>query len=112
MECWSSGVMETGTRNGLGVGMLKNKNRGYQQLRVWQDAVRFYKLNTYVFGRFPYSLRRIASQALASSDSVHRNIAQGYCRRSVREYISLLYIALGSLGECVSGFMPTSKRAN
>jgi four helix bundle protein len=88
----------------LGVRMLKNKNRGYQQLRVWQDAVRFYKLNTYVFGSFPYSLRRIASQALASSDSVHRNIAEGYCRRSIREYIAFLYIALGSLGECVSGF--------
>ncbi len=84
--------------------MLKNKNRGYQQLRVWQDAVGFYKLNSQVFGRFPYPLRRIASQAVASSDSVHRNIAEGYCRRSIREYLNFLYIALGSLGECVSGF--------
>jgi four helix bundle protein len=45
----------------------------------------------------------VASQALASSDSVHRNIAEGYCRRSIREYLNLLNIALGSLGESVSG---------
>jgi len=45
----------------------------------------------------------VASQAIASSDSVHRNIAEGYCRRSIREYLNFLYIALGSLGESVSG---------
>jgi len=57
--------------------LLKNKNRGYQQLRVWHDAVEFYKLSCQVFRKFPYELRRVASQALASSDSVHRNIAEG-----------------------------------
>ena len=53
----------------------KNKNRGYQQLRVWKDAIEFYKLSSGVFGKFPYQLSRVASQAIASSDSVHRNIA-------------------------------------
>ena len=81
----------------------KNKNRGYQQLRVWQDAVQFYALNCRVFKTFPYELRRVASQAIASSNSVHRNIAEGYCRRSIREYLNYLNIALGSLGESVSG---------
>jgi four helix bundle protein len=82
---------------------LKNKNRGYQQLRVWQDAVDFYKLNSEVFRKFPYELKWVASQAIAASDSVHRNIAEGYCRRSIKEYLNFLYIALGSLGESVSG---------
>ena len=82
---------------------LKNKNRGYQQLRVWRDAIEFYKLNCRVFGAFSYELRRVASQAMASSDSVHRNIAEGYCRRSIREYLNFLNVALGSLGESVSG---------
>lgn len=81
----------------------KNKNRGYQQLRVWQDTIQFYALNCRVFKTFPYELRRVASQAIASSDSVHRNIAEGYCRRSIREYLNYLNIALGSLGESVSG---------
>ena len=83
--------------------MLKNKNRGYQQLRVWRDAVEFYKLSCVVYRRFPYELKRVASQAIASSDSVHRNIAEGYCGRSIREYLNFLNIALGSLGENVSG---------
>jgi four helix bundle protein len=83
--------------------MLKNKNRGYQQLRVWRDAVEFYKLNSQVFCKFPYELKRVASQAIAASDSVHRNIAEGYCRRSIKEYLNFLNVALGSLGESVSG---------
>ena len=81
----------------------RNKNRGYQQLRVWQDAVEFYVLTCRVFRRFPYELKRVASQAIASADSVHRNIAEGYCRRSLREYLHSLNIGLGSLGESVSG---------
>jgi len=83
----------------------RNKNRGYQQLRVWQDAVEYYRLSCQVFRRFPYELKRVSSQAIAASDSVHRNIAEGYCRRSIREYIQFLYVALGSLGESVSGLL-------
>lgn len=48
-------------------------------------------------------LKRVASQAIASSDSVHRNISEGYCRRSIKEYLNFLNYALGSLGESVSG---------
>jgi len=81
----------------------RNKNRGYQQLRVWEDAIDFYVANARIFRSFPYELKRVASQAIASADSVHRNIAEGYCRRSIREYIQFLYIALSSLGESVSG---------
>ncbi|MGD8469883.1 MAG: four helix bundle protein [Desulfobacteraceae bacterium] len=83
--------------------MRKNKNRGYQKLRVWQDAIEFYKQTYNLFKQYPFELKKVASQAIASSDSVHRNISEGYCRRSVHEYIKFLYIALGSLGESVSG---------
>jgi four helix bundle protein len=83
----------------------RNKNRGYQQLRVWQDAIDFYVACCRVFRAFPYDLRRVASQAIASGDSVHRNIAEGYCRRSIREYLNFLNFALGSLGESVSGLI-------
>ena len=83
----------------------KNKNRGYQQFRVWADAIELYVACCRVFRQFPYELKRVASQAIASADSVHRNIAEGYCRRSIREYLQHLNYALGSLGECVSGLI-------
>ncbi len=91
MEYRNTGAMER-----------KNKNRGYQRLRVWQDAV--YLETCRSFKSLPFEMKRIAGQAIASADSVHRNIAEGYCRRSIREYIYHLYIALASLGESVSGY--------
>ncbi|MDH3801803.1 MAG: four helix bundle protein [Deltaproteobacteria bacterium] len=83
--------------------MRKNRNRGYQKLRVWNDAVEYYKETCKVFRKFPYELKRVANQAIASSDSIHRNISEGYCRRTIKDYLRFLYIALGSLGESVSG---------
>ncbi len=83
--------------------MRKNKNRGYQKLRVWNDAIEYYSMTYDVFRSFSFELKRIASQQIASVDSVHSNIAEGYCRRSIKEYLNFLNISLGSLGESVSG---------
>lgn len=93
MEGWSGGEL----------GARRNRNRGYQKLRAWNDTVEYYKQTCEVFRKLTYELKRVASQQIASSDSVHRNIAEGYCRRSIHEYLKFLYIALGSLGESVSG---------
>ena len=71
---------------------------------MWQDAIDLYVLSWRVFRKFPFELKRVASQAISSADSVHRNIAEGYCRRSLREYFQFLNFSLGSLGESVSGF--------
>ena len=87
----------------------KNRNRGYQQLRVWDDAVAYYVMTWNVVKNSPYELRRIESQAIASSDSVHRNIAEGYCRRTLSDYIKHLYYSLGSLGESTSGMITYRK---
>ena len=83
--------------------MRKNRNRGYQKLTVWNDAIEYYVLTCDVFRAFPFELKRVASQQISSTDSVHRNIAEGYCRRSIKEYLNFLNIALASLGESVSG---------
>lgn len=83
----------------------RNRNRGYQQLRVWREAIELYRVASGIFRPLPFELKRIASQNIASVDSVHRNIAEGYCRRSIKEYVQHLYVALGSLGESVSGFL-------
>ncbi len=72
----------------------RNKNRGYQQLHVWQDAIELYRLVCEVFRPFPYELKKVASQNIASVDSVHCNVAEGYCRRSIKEYIQHLYMRL------------------
>ena len=108
MEYWSIGVLENWRNEFLEWSNnmqtnYRNKNRGYQQLRVWEEAIDFYVANARIFRSFPHELKRVASQAIASADSVHRNIAEGYCRRSIREYIQFLYFALSSLGESVSG---------
>lgn len=89
--------------------MRKNKNRGYQKLTVWNDAIQYYMQTCSIFCQFPYELKRVASQAIAASDSVHRNISEGYCRRSIREYLNFLHIARASLGESVSGLQAYRK---
>jgi four helix bundle protein len=89
-------------------GERRNKNRGYQQLLVWQDAIELYSLTWEAVRGWPFEQKKLASQSLGSSDSVHRNIAEGYCRRTIREYLQHLNIALGSLGETLSGFIAYS----
>jgi hypothetical protein len=43
--------------------------------------------------KFPYELKRIASNHIASVDSIHRNISEGFCRRSIKEYLLFLNYA-------------------
>jgi len=97
MEWWKIGAVERMVER-------RNKNRGYQQLRVWQDSVELYRLTCQAVRNWPFERKKVASQAIASADSVHRNIAEGYCRRSLREYLQFLNFALASLGESVSGY--------
>jgi hypothetical protein len=47
----------------------KNINRGYMLLRVWQDARELYILTWSVVKHFPYELKRIASQQIASGSA-------------------------------------------
>ncbi len=81
----------------------KNINRGYRKLRVWEDAIDYYVLTCKLFLNFPFELKKVASQQIASVDSIHRNIAEGYCRRTINEYLQFLNISLSSAGESVSG---------
>lgn len=73
--------------------------RGYQQLRAWQKA---HELALGSF-RAAEELRRshgwLANQLARSAVSVAANIAEGYSRGSLREYLHFLKIARGSLAE-------------
>jgi four helix bundle protein len=81
---------------------LRNKNRGYMRLIVWQKALDLFELVwriTYVESRIDFKLR---AQIADAAQSVSANIAEGYGRRSVKEYIQFLYIALGSAAETMT----------
>ncbi len=81
----------------------KNKNRGYRKLEVWKKAIELYVListKVYKVEEIPY---KVINQLMGSAFSIHSNIAEGYCRRTLNEYLYHLNVALGSLGELGSG---------
>jgi four helix bundle protein len=77
----------------------KNINRGFKKLRVWQDSVALYVLACRIFSKFRFGLTKVGSNTIDAAHSISRNIAEGYCRRSLKEYLNYLNIALGSCGE-------------
>ena len=77
--------------------------RGFMKLWVWQDAKKYYGLAYKIYGGFPSILFKVVSNQIACIDSIHRNIAEGYCRKSKKEYLRYLDIAIASLGESTSG---------
>ena len=77
----------------------KNINRGFKKLRVWQDAVSLYVMACKIFGNFPFEFKKVAANSIDAAHSISRNISEGYCRRSLKEYLNHLNIALGSCGE-------------
>lgn len=77
----------------------KNINRGYKKLRVWQDGVELYVLVSGIFSKPSYCQMNVASNSIDAAHSILRNIAEGYCRRSLKEYLNFLNYALGSCGE-------------
>ena len=80
----------------------RNVNRGYMKLEVWNDAVDEFKWVCSLLddiGPMDFKLR---SQTLNAAVSISSNIAEGYCRRSLKEYLQFLNIALGSSGELMT----------
>ena len=45
---------------------------------------------------------RLSSQVLDAAQSISANIAEGYCRKSINEYLYFLNVSLGSLGELMT----------
>ena len=81
---------------------LRNKNRGYMKLIVWQKAIQLFELVwkiAFVEANIDFKLR---SQLADAAQSISANISEGYVRRSVNEYIQFLYYALGSTAETMT----------
>ena len=77
----------------------KNINRGFKQLRVWNDAIDLYILTSGILMNSPFELKKTVANCIDASHSISRNIAEGYSRRSIKEYLNFLNYALGSSGE-------------
>ena len=77
----------------------KNINRGFKKLRIWQDSISLYIMACKIFSTFPFELKKVAANGIDAAHSISRNISEGYCRRSLKEYLNHLNIALGSCGE-------------
>ena len=113
MELWNAGRNQSKAEHEIGATTLestpsmaerKNINRGFKKLRVWNDAVDLYVLASEILSRFPFVLQKVASNAIDAAHSISRNIAEGYCRRGLREYLNFLNFALGSCGEFHSSY--------
>lgn len=78
----------------------RNLNRGYMKLEAWQRGmdlfVLAFRLSTGVTDL------KLKSQFRDAAQSVSANIAEGYGRRTLSEYLQYLYIAKGSLGEALT----------
>jgi four helix bundle protein len=93
----------------------KNINRGFKKLRVWQDAISLYILACKILSNFPFELKKVAANAIDAAHSISRNISEGYCRRSLKEYLNHLNIARGSCGEfhsCYESFKQADQITN
>ena len=97
MDKWISGfvdkwIMEYTKR--------RNLNRGYMKLEVWQRGMDLFEMAYRLASAVPdFKLR---SQFTDAAQSVSANIAEGYGRRTLPEYVQFLYIAKGSLGEALT----------
>ncbi len=77
----------------------KNINRGYRKLEVWKEAVEIYAFVKKKIKTLKELSYKSKAQIEDSALSVSSNIAEGYCRRHLKENIQFNTIALSSLGE-------------
>jgi four helix bundle protein len=76
-----------------------NEERGYKKLRAWQKADELACAIFLEMGKPPAKPSRLVSQVSRAAVSVPANLAEGYGRGSLGDYLRFLDIALGSLAE-------------
>jgi len=87
----------------------KNINKGFRKLLVWQESIQLYVFVSKVLTGLPFELKKSGANALDSSISIQRNITEGYCRKSIKEYLNFLNYSLGSCGELYTSMFSFNK---
>jgi four helix bundle protein len=72
---------------------------GYKKLLAWQAADELSAVVHEAVIHFGYVYHKLTTQMLGSASSTKANIAEGYCRNALGDYIRFCEIARGSLGE-------------
>ncbi len=72
---------------------------GYKKLLAWQAADELSAVVHASVVHFGYVYQKLTTQMLGSASSAKANIAEGYCRNALGDYIRFCEIARGSLGE-------------
>ena len=80
----------------------RNLNRGYMKLEVWNEAIALLGIVKNIVNIQTQVDIRLRSQIVDAAQSISANIAEGYCRRTINEYLQFLAIALGSSGELMT----------
>jgi len=74
--------------------------KSYKELIVWQKSISLVKVIYKLTNNFPQSeIYGLSSQMRRAAVSIPSNIAEGYARKSSREYSQFYSIAYGSLLE-------------
>jgi four helix bundle protein len=92
VDKWMGGFMNYTRR--------RNVNRGYMKLDVWQRGMDLFEIAFRLAAAA--SDFKLKSQFTDAAQSVSANLAEGYGRRSLPEYLQFLYIAKGSLAEALT----------
>jgi four helix bundle protein len=72
------------------------------KLDVWNDAINLFQFVNAILLKIDRLDFKLKAQILDAAQSISSNIAEGYCRRSINEYLQFLNIALGSTGELMT----------
>jgi four helix bundle protein len=71
--------------------------KSYKNLKVWQKSIELVRLIYKITNRFPRSeVFSLVSQIRRAAISIPSNIAEGYGRKSHKEYLQYYSIAYGS----------------
>jgi len=65
----------------------RNINRGFRKLKVWNDAIELYCATCQLMAKLPLEFRKTSANSIDAAQSISRNIAEGYCRKSIKGYL-------------------------